>query len=65
MLPAWDVRAHGWIAADTQQAMAVAALRAGLLHLGTYPVAAEGALPIGLLDDGVARAARQTARPDY
>jgi poly-beta-1,6-N-acetyl-D-glucosamine N-deacetylase len=51
MLPAYDLAAQRWIATDAQQAMAGAALRAGVFHLGSFPIAAEGELPAGLLDD--------------
>ncbi len=51
MLPARDLRTRGWIPAADQQEMATAALRAGLLHLGTGPIADAGEVPIGLLDD--------------
>ena len=50
MLAARDARTHAWLRAARQQAQATAALRAGLVHLGTAPVAAEGELPLGLLD---------------
>ena len=52
LLPAYDLHAHDWIGAGEQREMAAAALRSGLFHLGTSPVAAEGALPVGLLDPG-------------
>ncbi len=51
LLPAYDLRAERWLGAGAQQALATAALGEGLVHLGTCPVAAEGELPIGLLDD--------------
>ena len=50
MLPAYDDRSHDWISAPAQRELAGAALRSGLFHLGTSPVAATGALPVGLLD---------------
>ncbi len=49
MIPAR--RADGaWIPAARQQALATAALRGGLVHLGSSPVQAQGELPLGLLD---------------
>ena len=52
MLPTYDDRSHDWIAAPAQRELAAAALRSGLFHLGTSPVAATGTLPVGLLDIG-------------
>lgn len=56
LLPAYDRSAHEWFDARTQQECAAAALAAGIVHLGTSPVAAEGPTPVGLLDTGPARA---------
>ncbi len=50
MLPTRRAHARDDLAADAQTALARAALRAGVRHLGTGPVAAAGPLPIGLLD---------------
>ena len=50
MLAARDRDTHAWIPAARQQGQATAAQRGGLVHLGTTPVAAEGELPLGLLD---------------
>lgn len=65
MLPAYDRARHGWVPAAAQQAMADAALRAGMVHLGTAPIAARGELPIGLLDDGLEPADARTAEQPY
>jgi biofilm PGA synthesis lipoprotein PgaB len=59
VLPAFDLRAHDWIPASAQQAMAAAALEAGLVDLGTGPIAAAGEMPIGLLDDPARRPAER------
>ena len=50
LLPAYDLHVRDWIGAHEQREMAAAALRSGMFHLGTSPVTAEGALPVGLLD---------------
>ncbi len=50
MLAARDRDTHAWLPAARQQGQATAAQRAGLVHLGTTPVSAEGELPVGLLD---------------
>ena len=51
MLSAYDRGTRAWIGAVRQQAQATAALHAGITHLGTTPIAAQGELPIGLLDN--------------
>lgn len=49
--------------AARQQGLATAALRGGLVHLGSTPVSAEGELPLGLLDVRAGRpASRRPAR---
>ena len=50
MLAARDRDTQAWLPAARQQGQATAAQRAGLVHLGTTPVGAEGELPLGLLD---------------
>jgi biofilm PGA synthesis lipoprotein PgaB len=66
MLEAYDWKAGRWIPAGAQQAMATAALRAGIAHLGSYPVAAAGELPVGLLEAGVQTDRGRTASgPQY
>jgi biofilm PGA synthesis lipoprotein PgaB len=65
LLPTYDARAHRWIEPSTQQEFAAAALRAGLTHLGTGPVAAEGPLPVGLLEDGAHRPVDPRASQGY
>lgn len=50
MLPTRDARTGVGIAPTTQLAWASAALRAGMRHMATGPVSAEGPLPLGLLD---------------
>lgn len=49
MLPA-RATTGAWLPAARQQALATAALRGGLVHLGSSPVQAAGELPLGLLD---------------
>ena len=49
MLPA-RARNGAGLSAARQQGLATAALRGGLVHLGTSPVQAQGELPLGLLD---------------
>lgn len=61
MLAARDPGTHRGVNAGRQQAMAEAARRGGLVHLGTRPVAAEGELPLGLLDPRVPTPAVRTA----
>ncbi|HTR96921.1 MAG TPA: polysaccharide deacetylase family protein [Candidatus Acidoferrales bacterium] len=50
LVPAYDLEAHRWIPAQAEQAMATAALHEGIADLGLSPVAAEGDLPLGMLD---------------
>jgi biofilm PGA synthesis lipoprotein PgaB len=51
MLQAYDWSAQRWIPASTRRAMVAEALRAGIAHLGVYPVTpARGELPAGLLE---------------
>jgi hypothetical protein len=50
MLPALDAQGRHWLTTERQLAMARAIQRAGLAHLGTRPVAADGELPLGLLE---------------
>ena len=50
------------LTAARQQGLATAALRGGLVHLGSTPVSAEGELPLGLLD---VRAGRPSGRKSH
>jgi biofilm PGA synthesis lipoprotein PgaB len=59
MLPALDAQGRHWLTSERQLVMADAVRKAGLAHLGTRPVAAEGELPIGLLE---ARASEPAVR---
>jgi biofilm PGA synthesis lipoprotein PgaB len=62
MLPARDAHERHWLPAERQLAMAHAARRAGFAHLGTRPVAAEGELPLGLLEASEPEPAVKSAR---
>jgi biofilm PGA synthesis lipoprotein PgaB len=61
MLPALDAQGRNWLTSERQLAMAIAVQRAGLAHIGTRPVAADGELPLGLLEQKASVPAVKTA----